>query len=133
MQIFKLTIKNFRGIKSTTIILPKHAVLIGDNNTGKTTILEAIDLVLGPDRLRRIPPIDEHDFFEGKYIAAPMEDAGGDESDTEVAEGQDPENIEELVLDEASDEPPQIEIEGHNRRLNRGTEGAIWGFHRIFG
>lgn len=45
-------------------------MLIGDNNTGKTTLLEAIDLVLGPDRLNRTPPIDEHDFFRGKYVAA---------------------------------------------------------------
>lgn len=46
---------------------PKHGVLIGDNNTGKTTILEALDLVLGPDRLNRQPAIDEHDFFRGIY------------------------------------------------------------------
>jgi putative ATP-dependent endonuclease of OLD family len=49
--------------------LPTHGVLIGDNNTGKTTVLEALDLVLGPDRLNRQPPIDEHDFFQGKYVA----------------------------------------------------------------
>jgi putative ATP-dependent endonuclease of OLD family len=42
--------------------------LIGDNNTGKSTVLEAMDLVLGPDRLNRTPPIDEHDFYQGKYF-----------------------------------------------------------------
>lgn len=68
MQVCRVSIKNFRGIRESTIILPKHAVLLGDNNTGKTTILEAIDLALGPDRLNRTPPIDEHDFYQGKYI-----------------------------------------------------------------
>ena len=60
-------------------------MLIGDNNTGKTTILEAFDLVLGPDRLNRQPPIDEHDFFRGVYTVRldtpPVEavaDADGD-------------------------------------------------------
>lgn len=69
LQICRLSIKNFRGIQDSTIVFPKHAVLLGDNNTGKTTVLEAIDLVLGPDRLNRTPPIDEHDFYQGKYIA----------------------------------------------------------------
>src|SRR5690606_14820205 len=40
-------------------------------NTGKTTILEALDLALGPDRLSRQPSIDEHDFFRGTYLAKP--------------------------------------------------------------
>jgi len=68
MRIARLSINKYRGIKSAIIVLPKHGVLIGDNNTGKTTLLEAIDLVLGPDRLNHQPPIDEHDFFRGKYI-----------------------------------------------------------------
>lgn len=67
MRAARIKIENFRGIKQTTLILPKHGVLIGDNNTGKTTILEALDLALGPDRLNRQPPIDEHDFFRGAY------------------------------------------------------------------
>ncbi len=70
MRIAHLTIENYRGISKADILLPKHAVLIGDNNTGKTTILEALDLVLGPDRLKQQPPIDEHDFFRGMYMAA---------------------------------------------------------------
>ena len=69
MRIHSVSIANFRGISSATICLPGHAVLIGDNNTGKSSVLEAIDLVLGPDRLSRRPPVDEHDFFEGRYLA----------------------------------------------------------------
>ncbi len=70
MRIAHLTIENYRGISKADILLPKHAVLIGDNNTGKTTILEALDLVLGPDRLKQQPPVDEHDFFRGQYMPA---------------------------------------------------------------
>jgi putative ATP-dependent endonuclease of OLD family len=51
MRVVQLNIENFRGIKRAQLFFPKHGVLIGDNNTGKTTILEALDLVLGPDRL----------------------------------------------------------------------------------
>ena len=36
MRIARLTIENYRGIKKADIFLPKHGVLIGDNNTGKT-------------------------------------------------------------------------------------------------
>jgi putative ATP-dependent endonuclease of OLD family len=77
LKVCRLSIANFRGINAATILLPKHAVLIGDNNTGKTTLLEALDLVLGPDRLNRRPPIDEHDFFQGKYRANHVDTDGG--------------------------------------------------------
>src|SRR5438876_1709932 len=69
MRVCRISIKNFRGIKSAIVLLPKHGVLIGDNNTGKTTVLEALDLALGPDRLNRQPPVDEHDFYQSAYTA----------------------------------------------------------------
>jgi len=68
MQLSSLKISNFRGIQTAQVLFKGHTVLIGDNNAGKSTILEAIDLVLGPDRLSRLPIIDEHDFYNGKYI-----------------------------------------------------------------
>ncbi|WP_147156365.1 ATP-dependent nuclease [Reyranella soli] len=68
MKIARLTIQNFRGIRYASLLLPDHGVLIGDNNTGKSSVLEAIDLALGPDRLSRRPPVDEHDFYQGKYL-----------------------------------------------------------------
>lgn len=70
MKIAKLKISNFRGIKEGDIFFPSHGVLVGDNNTGKSTILEAIDLVLGPERMRSRPVIDEHDFYAGDYLDA---------------------------------------------------------------
>lgn len=68
MRISRITIENFRGISRGVALFPRHAVLVGDNNSGKSTVLEAIDLVLGPERLSRRPIIDEHDFYAGRYI-----------------------------------------------------------------
>ena len=61
VKIALLRIENFRGIKSGTIHFRDHTVLIGPNNSGKTTIIEALALILGRDRLVR--SLTEHDFF----------------------------------------------------------------------
>jgi putative ATP-dependent endonuclease of OLD family len=68
VKIFSVAIDNFRGIRCAKLVLPDHAVLIGDNNTGKSSVFEAIDLALGPDRLSRRPPVEEHDFYQGRYL-----------------------------------------------------------------
>ena len=75
MKVAKLVISNFRGIKSAELHFDGHALLVGSNNVGKSTICEALDIVLGPDRLSRTPPIDEFDFHNAKYWTPP-EQAG---------------------------------------------------------
>ena len=70
MKLARITIQNFRGIQAGTIDFKGHSVLVGDNNVGKSTVLEAIDLVLGPERLSRSAVIDEHDFYAGRYVDA---------------------------------------------------------------
>lgn len=40
MKIALLEIENFRGIKSGKVVFRDHSVLIGPNNSGKTTIVE---------------------------------------------------------------------------------------------
>jgi predicted ATPase len=60
MFVSKLDIVNFRGIRRGTIPLQPFTSLIGPNNCGKTTIVEALALVLGRDRLVR--SLTEHDF-----------------------------------------------------------------------
>lgn len=73
MKVTRLTISNFRGIKSAELHFDGHALFVGPNNVGKSTICEALDLVLGPDRVNRFPPVEEFDFYNAKYLAAPAE------------------------------------------------------------
>lgn len=70
MKIVQVRVENFRGIAQGTVHFDGHSVLVGDNNAGKSTLLEAIDLVLGPERLSRRPVVDEHDFYAGQYISS---------------------------------------------------------------
>lgn len=69
MRVTQMKIENFRGIKSATLNFDGHTLIIGGNNVGKSTICEALDLVLGPDRLSRTSPVEEFDFFNAKYLA----------------------------------------------------------------
>lgn len=117
MRIARLEIINFRGIKKANLVFPKHGVLIGDNNTGKTTILEALDLVLGPDRLNRQTAIDEHDFFGGIYIQSSEVDS--EIKQTEVLPTQ--EQISEVV----EVHQPKITIEATIADLNEEQKGKF--------
>jgi putative ATP-dependent endonuclease of OLD family len=74
MKVVQLTISNFRGVKSAKLLFDGHTLMVGTNNVGKSTICEALDLVLGPDRLNRFPPIDEFDFYNSDYLAPATED-----------------------------------------------------------
>ncbi|HEM7901998.1 TPA: AAA family ATPase [Burkholderia cenocepacia] len=61
LRVVDLRIKNFRGIREAHIRLGQHTVLVGANNCGKTTIIEALALLFGRDRMVR--SLTEHDFF----------------------------------------------------------------------
>lgn len=60
MFVSQLQINGFRGIRKGEFSFQQFAALMGPNNCGKTTITEALALVLGRDRLIR--PLTEHDF-----------------------------------------------------------------------
>ena len=68
MRILQVSIENFRGIRRATIRFPSHALILGPNNACKSTVLEALNFALGPDRIRGTDPVDEHDFFQGDYL-----------------------------------------------------------------
>lgn len=69
MHIVRLKIAGLRGIRTADIQLGKHTVLVGANNTGKTTVVEALALMFGRDLLVR--RLTEHDF----HLSAPDEAA----------------------------------------------------------
>ena len=63
MTITTVRIQNFRGIRSLDLELGRVAVLIGENNTGKTSVLDALKLCLrdlGPRRRVVFDPLDFH-------------------------------------------------------------------------
>lgn len=64
----RLLIENFRGVKSGSVDFHGHTLLVGGNNAGKSTICEALELVLGPERAYRRPIVNEHDFHAGRYL-----------------------------------------------------------------
>lgn len=68
MQVRRLKIQNFRGVSEGVVDFAGHTLLVGGNNVGKSTICEALDLILGPERLYRRPIVDEHDFHRGGYL-----------------------------------------------------------------
>lgn len=48
MRINNITIKNFRGFDNRSLVFdPKMNVVLGDNTTGKTTLLHAVQIALG--------------------------------------------------------------------------------------
>ena len=68
MKVLRLAIEHFRGINKAVFHFEGHALLIGMNNVGKSTVCEALDLVLGPDRLNKFPPVEEFDFYNAEYL-----------------------------------------------------------------
>ncbi|MBB3745221.1 energy-coupling factor transporter ATP-binding protein EcfA2 [Rhizobium sp. BK591] len=60
MHVVRLKISGFRGVGSADVALGSHTVLVGPNNAGKTTVIEALALLFGRDRLVR--RLTEHDF-----------------------------------------------------------------------
>lgn len=63
-----MLIENFRGVKYGAVDFQGHTLLMGGNNAGKSTICEALELVLGPERAYRRPIVNEHDFHAGRYL-----------------------------------------------------------------
>lgn len=68
MQIARLQVDNFRGIKAATLEFDGHTLLVGRNNVGKSTICEALELALGSDRQSRFPVVEEFDFYNAVYL-----------------------------------------------------------------
>ena len=68
MEIASLEIQNFRGVQNGTIRFWPHTVLVGPNNCGKTTVIEALALLFGRDRMIR--QLTEHDFHGSNPAAS---------------------------------------------------------------
>ncbi len=60
MKILRLSIEGFRGIQKGQIDFDDHTILIGPNGCGKSTVINALALIFGRERIVRT--LTEHDF-----------------------------------------------------------------------
>lgn len=66
MRLFKLHIRNFRKIEDLSVIFPKGlTVIVGENNAGKTAIIDALRLMLFSSRDFEALRLNEDDFRRG--------------------------------------------------------------------
>jgi putative ATP-dependent endonuclease of OLD family len=73
MKLKQLVIKNFRNLADVVIPIGHTTVLVGENNAGKTSLLELLQIVL-PRTLAaaRAVPFDEYDFHMSKAGDSPQ-------------------------------------------------------------
>lgn len=70
-RLAHLTIQNFRGIRNLTLELDETTVLIGENNTGKSAVLHAIERCLSRPRGSDGQVFDEYDHHLESGTASP--------------------------------------------------------------
>ncbi|MDD5048803.1 MAG: DUF2813 domain-containing protein [Methanoregulaceae archaeon] len=71
MNLRHISIENFRGVTNLGLEIGNTAVLIGENNTGKTAVLDGLRFALRDVRSRRGCAFDEYDFHLSDTSAEP--------------------------------------------------------------
>lgn len=86
MLIVRLDIERFRCIRQATLYPGKNNVYLGPNNVGKTTVLEALNLLLSPELGTR-GLVDENDFYCRQYrVRTQHDDPAANATSSDVAE-----------------------------------------------
>src|SRR4051812_34906392 len=79
MRMVRLSIENFRSLRSVEVPLSLFVCAVGHNNAGKSSLLIAIDLFLSGGKITRS---DFYDTGRDVVITAWIEDLGATDIDT---------------------------------------------------
>jgi putative ATP-dependent endonuclease of the OLD family len=77
MFLSSLHIKSFRGIHDLKLDLDEITVLVGSNNTGKTSILDALQACLSRTLTRRAGVFSDYDYQLPDKSAQPQDNKFG--------------------------------------------------------
>ena len=118
-MIERLRVNNFKGLRSADIEFSPHMnIIVGNNETGKSTILEAINLALTGQLGRRAMTYDLHPMLFNKHV---VKDFIARKLDGEFAEI--PKIIIELFL---SDQAELATLKGTNNSLRQDVPGLTY-------
>lgn len=73
LRISQLVIRNFRGIRELTLPMSSFGCIIGENNAGKSTVLQALDVFFNGPSLK---PTDYYDHSVGLQVEVTLTDIG---------------------------------------------------------
>jgi putative ATP-dependent endonuclease of OLD family len=76
MKLREIIVKNFRCLVDVAIPITDTTVLVGENNSGKTSLLEALRIVLPRSAAGRGTPFDEYDYHMIKDNDSPKTSEG---------------------------------------------------------
>lgn len=74
MFLKEIRVKNFRSLKDVTVTFDETTVLIGENNAGKSTVLDSLRIALNKAVGRT--SFEEFDFYMDNIITSPKESDG---------------------------------------------------------
>ncbi|OQY11642.1 MAG: hypothetical protein B6I30_06410 [Desulfobacteraceae bacterium 4572_187] len=76
MKLREITIKNFRCLANVSIPIGDNTVLVGENNSGKTALLDALKIALPRSMAGRRSRFDEYDYHMVKASDSPESSEG---------------------------------------------------------
>ena len=76
MKLREIIVKNFRCLVDVAIPITDTTVLVGENNSGKTALLEALRIALPRSAAGRGTPFDEYDYYMVKASDSPQTNEG---------------------------------------------------------
>jgi len=76
MKLREIIVKNFRCLVDVAFLISDTTVLVGENNSGKTALLEALRIALPRSVVGRGTPFDEYDYHMVKTSDSPQTSEG---------------------------------------------------------
>lgn len=94
MQIGHIHVENYRGLKNVEVSISKFACVIGENNAGKSSLLQAFTIFLNGSRL------DKHNYYdETKPIVIVVRFDSVTDTDLELLAEEHRPRIKEIIYD----------------------------------